>query len=46
MLLFQLDSDDDLDVIWGDMGIANFFIPPDDLARAEFSRVVYHWDCS
>ncbi|WP_408950501.1 YwqG family protein [Lysobacter sp. Hz 25] len=43
LLLFQLDSDDAL--MWGDSGIANFFIDPDDLARADFSRVSYHWDC-
>ncbi|MGO1068460.1 YwqG family protein [Lysobacter sp. CA199] len=43
VLLFQLDSDDAM--MWGDSGIANFFIDPDDLARADFSRVSYHWDC-
>lgn len=43
VLLFQLDSDDQM--MWGDSGIANFFIDPDDLARADFSRVSYHWDC-
>lgn len=43
VLLFQLDSDDGL--MWGDSGIANFFIDPADLARADFSRVSYHWDC-
>ncbi|MGJ7902286.1 YwqG family protein [Lysobacter sp. 1R34A] len=43
LLLFQLDSDDAL--MWGDSGIANFFIDPADLARADFSRVSYHWDC-
>ncbi|GGK31550.1 hypothetical protein GCM10008955_26740 [Deinococcus malanensis] len=45
VLLFQLDSDDDLSLMWGDVGIANFFIHPDDLTRADFSRVVFHWDC-
>jgi uncharacterized protein YwqG len=43
VLLLQLDSDDGM--MWGDSGIANFFIDPDDLARADFSRVAYHWDC-
>ena len=43
VLLLQLDSDEAL--MWGDSGIANFFIDPDDLARADFSRVAYHWDC-
>lgn len=42
MLLFQLDSDDDLDMMWGDVGITNFCIPSNDLVRGGFSRVVYH----
>lgn len=46
VLLFQLDSDDDLDLMWGDVGIGNFFIPPEDLARGDFHRVAYNWDCS
>lgn len=43
ILLFQLDSDDH--IMWGDSGIANFFIHPDDLARKDFSKVMYTWDC-
>ena len=43
MVLFQLDSDDH--IMWGDAGIANFFIHPDDLARKDFSKVMYNWDC-
>lgn len=42
-LLLQLDSDDEM--MWGDAGVGNFFIPPADLARADFSRVLYTWDC-
>ncbi|HBK47452.1 MAG TPA: hypothetical protein DDZ67_13665 [Xanthomonadaceae bacterium] len=42
-LLLQLDSDDAM--MWGDVGVANFFIAPDDLARRDFSRVAYNWDC-
>lgn len=42
-LLLQLDSDDEM--MWGDVGVANFFIHPDDLARRDFSRVMYNWDC-
>lgn len=34
------------DIIWGDCGIANFFIHPDDLKNADFSKLVYYWDCS
>jgi uncharacterized protein YwqG len=46
LLLLQLDSDSDLGMVWGDMGIANFFIPADDLAAMRFDRVWYNWDCS
>ena len=43
-LLFQLDSDDEM--MWGDAGVAGFFIDPAALAQADFSRVAYSWDCS
>lgn len=46
ILLFQLDSDYACGVIWGDMGIARFFINREDLTRGDFSKVFYHWDCS
>jgi uncharacterized protein YwqG len=42
-VLFQVDSDDG--VMWGDCGVANFFITDDDLRRRDFSRVLYTWDC-
>ncbi|MCX7034439.1 MAG: YwqG family protein [Arenimonas sp.] len=44
-LLLQIDTDDGAGVMWGDAGIGNFFIAPADLARADFSRVMYTWDC-
>ena len=43
VLLLQIDSDEE--ICWGDAGVANFFITPDDLARCDFSRVLYNWDC-
>ena len=46
VLLFQLDSDVSLDICWGDAGVANFFIHPDDLKNRDFSRVAYTWDCT
>ena len=48
ILLFQLDSDseDGKDIMWGDAGVGNFFIHPDDLRKRDFSKVVYNWDCS
>ena len=50
VLLFQLDSDYDdqrkkYTVLWGDSGIANFFISREALKRRDFSRVLYNWDC-
>ncbi|WP_295938450.1 YwqG family protein [uncultured Xanthomonas sp.] len=43
VLLLQLDSDEEM--MWGDSGVANFFIDPDDLRRGDFSRIAYNWDC-
>ncbi|WP_130860651.1 YwqG family protein [Gracilibacillus phocaeensis] len=43
-LLLQLDSDDD--IMWGDVGVANFFISKEDLEKRDFSKVLYNWDCS
>lgn len=45
LLLFQLDSDERMDLMWGDMGVGHFFIREKDLARRDFSRVLYDWDC-
>lgn len=45
-LLFQMDSDSDIDTMWGDMGIANFFIRQEDLLALRFDRVLYNWDCA
>lgn len=46
ILLFQLDSDEDYHIMWGDCGVGNFFIHPDDLKNLDFSKVVYYWDCT
>ena len=54
LLLFQMDSEfltdgngnqTGVEILWGDMGIANFFIRAEDLLRRDFSRVLYNWDC-
>lgn len=45
ILLLQIDSELD-DICWGDVGVGNFFIHPDDLRRKDFSRVLYNWDCT
>ncbi len=44
ILLLQIDSD--AAIIWGDVGVAGFFIHPADLAKKDFSKVMYSWDCT
>ena len=31
--------------MWGDSGVANFFIDSEDLEKRDFSKVFYTWDC-
>ena len=47
VLLLQIDTDGENgnDIMWGDAGVGNFFITPDDLKKRDFSRVLYTWDC-
>lgn len=49
VLLFQMDTDYNkekgIDIMWGDAGVANFFITQEDLKKMDFSRVLYNWDC-
>lgn len=52
IMLFQSDSENggendswDDEICWGDMGVANFFISAEDLAKRDFSNVLYNWDC-
>jgi uncharacterized protein YwqG len=43
ILLLQIGGDEK--IMWGDGGVGNFFIHPDDLRKRDFSRVMYNWDC-
>ena len=43
-LLLQLDSDSD-HIVWGDMGVGNFFINSKKLEKKDFSDVLFYWDC-
>lgn len=43
-VLLRLTSDDHLQ--WGDVGEANFLIRSKDLAKRDFSKVIFWWDCS
>ena len=51
ILLLQLDSDINENdrytgkLMWGDSGVANFFITPEDLAKRDFSRTAFIFDC-
>lgn len=42
-LLLQIDSDKG--IMWGDVGVANFFINSTDLKNKDFSKILYTWDC-
>lgn len=48
ILLFQLDSqgfEDSADeIMWGDCGVATWLIHPEDLKKADFSKVLFYWD--
>ncbi len=45
ILLLQIDSDSDNDIMWGDAGVANFFISEANLRNKIFTDVFYNWDC-
>lgn len=45
ILLLQIDSDDKNNILWGDCGVANFFISERKLKALDFSKVLYNWDC-
>jgi len=44
-LLLQVDSDDDLELMWGDGGTLYFFVREEDARRGDFSRVRAAWQC-
>ncbi|WP_434354092.1 YwqG family protein [Psychrobacter sp. HD31] len=47
-LFLQIDSEypmtESYEIMWGDMGVANFFIQPDALLNKDFSNLIYNWD--
>ncbi|MDE6847976.1 MAG: DUF1963 domain-containing protein [Ruminococcus sp.] len=43
-LLLQLESEWEK-ILWGDIGIGNFFISSEKLKNRDFSDVFYNWDC-
>lgn len=45
VLLAQLDSDEDADMMWGDGGALYWLIRPDDLAAGRFEKAIFTWQC-
>ncbi len=48
VLLFQMDSDyegETYRILWGDVGVGNFFINSGALEEGDFGRILYNWDC-
>jgi uncharacterized protein YwqG len=45
VLLLQFAMDDEADIMFGDAGVANFFIKEEDLRNRNFRDVLYNWDC-
>jgi uncharacterized protein YwqG len=45
LLLLQLDSDDPIDVMWGDGGMLYFWIRRDDLANRRFDKTWMTLQC-
>lgn len=45
VLLFQMYSENGVDIMWGDAGVGNFFIRPSDLENEVFSKILFNWDC-
>ena len=47
-LLFQLTSESisvGKEIMFGDSGVCNFFIPKEKLIKKDFSDILYTWDC-
>jgi hypothetical protein len=44
-LLFQVDTDDDLDMMWGDCGVLYWMARPEDLVRGDLTRTSFTWQC-
>ena len=41
----EAKNDGDGDIMWGDMGTANWLITPQQLADRDFSKVLFEWSC-
>jgi uncharacterized protein YwqG len=43
ILLLQIDTDEQ--IMFGDSGVANVFINPDELKKKNFDKAYFNWDC-
>ena len=50
IMLLQVETDwskgRDVEIMWGDCGVGNFFISEENLKNRNFEDVLYNWDCS
>jgi len=46
LTLLTITADEEINILYGQGGVGNFFILPQDLANLDFSRVMYAWDCT
>lgn len=46
LLLAQIDSDDNANMMWGDAGMLYWLIRPEDLTARRFDRALFTWQCS
>ena len=44
LTLLTITADEKINILYGQGGVGNFFILPQDLANLDFSRVLYAWD--
>jgi uncharacterized protein YwqG len=44
--LLQIDSDDEAEMSWGDLGTLYWLIRPDDLASQKFESASFTWQCT
>lgn len=45
VLLCQIDTDDSVNLMWGDCGVGNISIPRKALRARDFSQAFFTWDC-
>lgn len=45
-LQIDTDMDGDNDIMWGDNGVGQLWIKPEDLSAQRFDKVWFYWDCN